>query len=138
MLSSVPNVVETICRLNDVVDFKTKSMLWISGSMSIMSITRAQLKSNNTLYEFCTSPTMKAAYFLAALMNTVSYISLLKSCFTSSLDFNILIMDSIEDFCLNNIFLSVVRHSISLIFTVFFCSLSLLVSILILGRKKLF
>ena len=89
-------LMDTICNLNATVAFKSKYLLWISGVGSITSMTLAQLKSHNVQHEFCTTWQMKAAYSCAALMNTASYICLLVSCFTSTVDFNNLNMDRLD------------------------------------------
>ena len=82
------NLYGIICDLDETVAFRSKYLLWLSGVVSIGSLTYAQLKAHNVQHEFCTTLTMKVIYSAAALMNTISYILMNTACFTSSLDFN--------------------------------------------------
>ena len=100
-----------VCKLNSEVAFATNELLWISGLASVISMTRTQLKAHNTPHEFCTSSGMKAAYLCAGLMNTISYVFLLVSCFASSLDLNNLIMDILEAQGLSDEALDILRQS---------------------------
>ena len=78
----------TICHLNQMVAFRIKILLWFSSLGSILSLAFSQQKDHNVQHEFSTTWQMKTLYICAALMNTVSYITLLISCFTTTLDFN--------------------------------------------------
>eukprot|EP00092_Neocalanus_flemingeri_P014420 GFUD01015555.1.p1 GENE.GFUD01015555.1~~GFUD01015555.1.p1 ORF type:complete len:407 (-),score=53.63 GFUD01015555.1:291-1511(-) len=124
----------TLCILDDTIAFRRNGLLWVSGLASLLSLTLAQRKAHNVQHEFCTSWQMKSVYVFAALMNTISYLFLLVSCFTSTNDFINLITDELDARGHSQL-LELNRVSISIICLLVIGCISLLARFLIFKNK---
>ena len=86
-------------------------------------------------HEFSTTLPMKAAYFCASLASTLSYLTLLVSCFASSLDFINLTTDELSFREHTPFVLEVNRETITIVCLLVIYSLSLLSRFIIYKNK---